>query len=205
MAISGISAKDLARYQADAKRLIAKFDKNNDGAIDSKETTKADGKDYWTYSNRIGESDFVMRTTIYYDKFRGIKDTEFRAADANKDNKLSQEEIVDYFLETADKNKDGKLGFFEKRKSLPGMFERSWKVEVDRQTRMEYDPLPRDYDRPTPPSSGYDRPTPPSSGYDRPEPPSSGYDRPTPPSSGYDRPEPPSSGYDRPMPPGSGY
>lgn len=173
MAVTGLSSKDLAKYQADAKRLIAKFDANNDGFLDLKETTKADGKDYWTYSTRIGDTDFVMRTTVYYDKFRGINETEFRAADANKDNKLSQEEIVNYFLDAADTNKDGKLGFFEKRKTISGMFEKSWKLETDRKTRMEYDPLPRDYDRPTPPSSGYDRPTPPSSGYD---------DRPTPPS-----------------------
>ena len=72
MAISGLSPKDLAKYEADAKRLIAKFDTNNDGVVDQKETTKYDGKDYWTYTNRIGSSDFVTRTTIYYDKYRGI-------------------------------------------------------------------------------------------------------------------------------------
>ena len=64
MAVTGLSSKDLAKYQADAKRLIAKFDANNDGFLDLKETTKADGKDYWTYSTRIGDTDFVMRTTV---------------------------------------------------------------------------------------------------------------------------------------------
>lgn len=202
MAIN-VSSKDAARYQADAKRLIAKFDANNDGALDKTELSKFDGKDAWTTSTRIGSSDFVSRTTVYYDKYRGIKEEEFRSADVNKDNKLTQQEIYDAFLERTDRNKNGKLGFFEKMgNSVEGQFAKSWKVETDRKTTLDYDPLPRDYDRPTPPGSGYDRPTPPGSGYDRPTPPSSGSDRPTPPSSGSDRPTPPSSGSDRPTPPG---
>jgi hypothetical protein len=194
MAIT-LSPKDLARYQADAKRLIAKFDSNNDGVLDATEIKKFDGRDSWTTSTRIGSSDFVSRTTVYYDKYRGIKEDEFRNADANKDNKLTDQEIFDAFADKTDRNKDGKFGFFEKLgKSVEGQFSKSWQVETDRKTRVEYDPLPRDYNRPTPPSSGgYDRPTPPSSG---------GYDRPTPPSSGSDRPTPPSSGSDRPTPPG---
>ena len=209
MPVNQFSPKDRARYETSANRLIAKFDANNNGTVDQRETTKSGGKDYWTYTNRIGSSDFVTRTTIYYDTFSGIKDAEFRLADANRDNKLTKEEVLQSFLETIDSNKDGKLSFFERLgDSVNGHYEKSWKVETDRQSRLEYDPLPRDYDRPTPPSSGSDpyRPSPPSSGSDpyRPSPPSSGSDpyRPSPPSSGNSRPTPPSSGSNRPTPPG---
>jgi hypothetical protein len=181
MSVSGISEKKLANYQASAERLIATYDANRDGLLDASEREAFLGQQVGTETTRTGDSDWVTRTTIYYDRFSGIKEAEFRRGDANQDGKLSRDELVDAYLARRDTNNDGRLGWWERFKayfnSLPRQFEDHWRVETKRESRLVYSPLPR----PTPPSSGIDRPTPPDSGSDRPTPPSGGDDRPTPP------------------------
>ena len=181
MSVSGISEKKLAKYQASAERLIATYDSDHDGLLDSTENKKFLGRGAATITTRDGDSDWVTRTTIAYDRFSGIKDAEFQFVDANQDGQLSRDELVDAFLARRDTDKNGHLGWWERFKafftSIPRQFEDHWQVETGRQSRREYSPLPR----PTPPSSGGDRPTPPGGGTDRPTPPSGETDRPTPP------------------------
>ena len=184
MSVSGISDKKRAQYQASAERLIATYDSDRDGRLNASEREAFLGQRVVTRTSRVGDSDWVTRTTITYDRFGGIKEAEFRRGDANHDGLLSRDELVEAYLARRDTNQNGHLSWWERFKaffnSLPRQFEDQWQVETGRQSRLVYSPLPR----PTPPSSGIDRPMPPSGGSDRPVPPDGGSDRPTPPPAG---------------------
>lgn len=192
--VTGLSAKQTQQYLDEARKLIARYDRQNTGTIDEAEQPRYDGHTWNSFDTRINDS-YVMRTTTFYDRYTAIKGDEFRLADANRDNRLNDQEMLDAYLAERDSNHDGKLSSWEKFKmsfaGLRGKYEKSWEVETDRQTQLVYDPRPV-YNPPSPrpvPPSANDRPTPPSVN-DRPTPPSVG-DRPTPPSTG-SRPTPPS-------------
>lgn len=211
--IPGLKQKHISKAEDQAKKLIAKFDANNDGKLSGEELKEKEVRKYTTTTSAREwyNEDFIKYTHTDKVDYDRIDETKLKAYDADKDGKLTAEEMVKAFMQEADKNKDGKVGFFERWLGrLPEMddiFERTRTAITGQRTSTVYSPLPRDYDRPTPPGgSDYwddynDRPTPPGGS-------SGGYnDRPTPPggsSGGSDRPTPPggSSSGSRPTPPG---
>lgn len=220
--IPGLKQKHINKAEDQAKKLIAQFDANNDGVLSQEELKEKEVRRYTTTDGGVREwynEDYIKYThtdKVDYDRIDADK---FKTYDADKDGKLTADEMVEAFMKESDRNKDGKVGFFERwlgrLPSIDQIFKRSRTQITGQRTTTVYSPKPRDNDRPTPPggSTGGDRPTPPggSTGGDRPTPPggSTGGDRPTPPggsSSGSDRPTPPggssSSGSDRPTPPG---
>ncbi|HEY9856953.1 MAG TPA: hypothetical protein V6D05_14515 [Stenomitos sp.] len=213
--VTGVPEKNLNTLRKKAMEIVDRFDTNRNGKIDNGEGGPTfSNHDSDMYSSRDWlTGDFVTVTTVNYDVFRSLKTAEAKLADKNGDG-LDADEMVDLILREADKNGNGKLdkgflGLFGNENfkagagDLQNKFEGTSRVETGRSSYTYYDPLPRQSDRPTPPSTG-DRPTPPSTGGDRPTPPSTGgSSRPTPPSTGGDRPTPPSTGGSsgRPTPP----
>lgn len=187
--VTGISASQRAQYTQRAADVINRFDTNRNGTLERNENERYEGRYRSSYSSRYG--DYVTFTTVVNDRFSLVKADAFAKGDANRDGKLTKDEMVEAYLVDRDSNRDGKLSSWEKFKmgfsGVTGMFQTSREREVDRSSYTIYDPLPEP-PRPTPPYAG-DRPTPPSTG-SRPTPPSTG-SRPTPPSTNSGRPTPP--------------
>ncbi|MBO9539876.1 hypothetical protein J7643_04690 [bacterium] len=205
--ITGLSERNMNDLRKKANEIVGRFDTDRNGRIDKaegeplfdrKESTSSASRDWLT-------GDFVTVTTVTYDVLKGIRKGDARLADLNGDG-LDADEIVGAVLREADKNGNGTLdkgfmGLFgnERLSATTGRMESKFldtsRRETGRSSYTYYSPLPRENDRPTPPSTGGGRPTPPSSGGDyRPTPPSTGgSSRPTPPSTGgSSRPTPPS-------------
>lgn len=205
MTITGLSRSTLDAYRREANALVVRYDQDGDGRVSYREAERQRfvGSDSYSFSTRISET-YVNRTTVYQETTAEFRGDALRRADRDGDGALDASEMVEAYLEAADSNGNGDLGWWEKvgmsLSGLVSMFERRSTVETDRRSHLEYDPQP-DYYRPTPPSPDYDRPRPPRPDYDRPTPPSPDYDRPRPPRPDYDRPTPPSPNGSRPTPP----
>lgn len=175
--LPGLKAKDVAKAEARAKTLISKFDADGDGVLAGAELQEKQTRTYTTTTReRLAYNEDWVRVT-HTDKaeYRRIDEAQAKRYDADHDGKLTAEEMVQAFMQEADRNGDGKVGFWERlfgwRLPKPeGIFERFRTAIVGQRSSLEYDPLP---DRPVPPG-GSDRPVPPGgdSGGDRPTPPS---------------------------------
>lgn len=170
--IDGYPKDQVAKARAAAGELMAKFDRNKDGFIQRSEMERDLGFSTSVYSDRMNDT-FVWQTAVTHQNFEHIHD--FAALDANKDGQISVEEVTEKTVLDVDDNKDGKLSWAEKAFSTWSgtVFGnvRSRSVEVSRDRKMVYDPLPQPV---APPSIPEDRPRPPSvspSLPDRPRPP----------------------------------
>lgn len=198
--ITGLSERSMNDLRKKANDVVTRFDSDRNGRID-----KAEGEPLFSHKDSSVSSsrdwltgDFVTVTTVTYDVLKSVRKGDARLADVNGDG-LNADEIVNAVLRAADKNGNGKLdkGFMslfgnERMSATPSRidskFVESSRVETGRSSYTYYSPLPREDDRPTPPSTGGGyRPTPPSTG--------GGSSRPTPPSTGG------SGGSSRPTPP----
>jgi hypothetical protein len=155
--IPGYSDKQLASWKQQATGLVAKYDKNKNGGIDADEVKQFAYKDsdkrdnYWV-------GDFVNRTYTYYDVYDQLDATKVKGLDADKDGKLSADELNDAhtaLLPKKDKDGDGKVSFWEKIKasfgggSAPSFDEMvgatTESVETGRESKTEYSPLKKDW------------------------------------------------------------
>jgi hypothetical protein len=195
--ITGLSDRSMNDLRKKANEVVTRFDADRNGRIDKaegaplishKDSSVSSSRDWLT-------GDFVTVTTVTYDVLKSIRSGDAKLADLNGDG-LDADEIVNAVLREADKNGNGTLdkGFLslfgnERLSATPGKIDSKFVDTTHRETGRSsytyYSPLPRENDRPTPPSTGGDyRPTPPSTGgSSRPTPPSTGdSSRPTPPS-----------------------
>jgi hypothetical protein len=108
---SGISKSAIKKAQQEAIKLVAKYDKNNNGLIEEDERTLSLGH---------GKRDVM----IYVDnKMFGIGDTEYDRVTLTGDQYVTAknsiinrtaDQIAESYLNSKDTNKDGKVGWGEK-------------------------------------------------------------------------------------------
>lgn len=175
--LPGLKAKDIAKAQAAAHALVSKYDTDGDGVLSGAELNERQTRTYQTVSRErlASDSPWVRVTVTDKAEFRGIDASMVQRYDADRDGRLSEEEMVNAFMHEADRNGDGRVGFFERLfgwrlPAVDSLFERFRTAVTGQRSSYVYDPLPN---RPVPPG-GDDRPVPPggNSGDDRPTPPS---------------------------------
>jgi hypothetical protein len=185
----GISNGAIENARREATKLVAKYDKNNNGIIEANEKELDLGLDTRTIDYRMNDL-FVDRVTII--------ERDYSTANGDALNRRDVD-IAEAYLRSKDRNGDGKVTWGEKLRwgsSLGNFFQSFRSVEISRKSELVYSPNPYNNDNDW--NNGGTRPRPPETGNGgtRPRPPEvdNGGSRPRPPSvdTGSDRPRPPS-------------
>jgi hypothetical protein len=151
--IPGYSDKQLTAWKQQAAKLVSDFDQNKNGAIDANELSKFAYKTTDTHDN-YWVGDFCNRTYTYYDVYDKVDEGKFKAVDANKDGKVTADELAEAHraaLPKRDLNGNGKVSWWEKfrAKAVPAV-DSLLGVTTDmrqtgKETKNEYSPLRKDW------------------------------------------------------------
>lgn len=139
------SPDDRDRYAGKVDMLIAYYDRSRDHQIQGAESPciyKHDAMD----SDQRWDGDWILRTRIYFDRYRGLKDGVFDQLDTNHDGAISHDEMVEGYLADRDTNADGALSLWERLKAMvltpSARFENKWVVETGRSQWYVFQPVP---------------------------------------------------------------